>query len=60
MVQKPSVEVSLLLNIHENSLLDDVIGGRGGLNITPHLVNPLMNFSFYIWTFSHLHGELKT
>jgi hypothetical protein len=48
MVQKPSVEVSLLLNIHENSLLDDVIGGRGGLNITPHLVNPLMNFSFYI------------
>jgi hypothetical protein len=48
MVQKPSVEVSLLLNIHENSLLDDVIGGIGGLNITPHLVNPLMNLLFIV------------
>jgi hypothetical protein len=42
-MQKPSVELSLLLNIHEDSLLNNVVGGIGGLNITPHMVNPLMN-----------------
>jgi hypothetical protein len=46
MVQQPNVEVSLHLNIHEDSFLNDVVGRIGGLSITPHLVNPLMNLLF--------------
>jgi hypothetical protein len=46
MVQKPNVEVRLFLNIHKDSLSDDVVSGIGGLNITPHLVNPQMNLFF--------------